>query len=323
MLSVAVALTACGGGGGEGSSSVQQPTTTPVVTTPVVDVNELVSSVAMPSYAGDNGDLVVFNAVNALREKIGSGLLAQSSALDQSALAHWNYLDINTIVSLHSETEGKTGFTGVDATARAKAAGYSGTYVDEVIFGTNGANNFAGCTASWANSVYHIGVLFSGLRDIGISALNTKDDPVYGTYTVCVADFSMTTLKAEQLPADGTIRVYPYPDQTSIPVVFYNQAESPTPLPQYQELGTPVTLNFKTKSFAATGAKPTISVAKLNITPAGGQPLAASILAYTAGGSLTTTGPELTADYNMAAYTLTVKVACNFRFPTLHDGAQE
>ena len=304
MLSLAVTLTACGGGGG--SSSVQQPTTPPVVTPPAIDVNELITTVTTPTYASDSGNLVVFNALNALRAKIGSGLLAQSSALDQAAQAHWNYLDINTIVSLHSETEGKTGFTGVDATARAKAAGYSAAYVDEVIFGTNGANNFAGCTASWANSVYHVGVLFSGMRDIGISALNTKDDPVYGKYTVCVADFSMGTSKSEQLPADGTIRVYPYPDQTGVPIVFYNQAEVPTPLPQYQELGTPVTLNFKTKSFAATGAKPTISVTQLNITPAGGQPMTAQILAATAGGAITTTGPELTTDSRMTAYTLTI-----------------
>ncbi|MYM26504.1 hypothetical protein GTP46_28155 [Duganella sp. FT135W] len=303
MLLVAATLTACGGGG---STSVQQPNVTPVVTPPAVDVNELVQSVPVPNYTSDSGNLVVFNAVNALREKVGSGLLSQNAALDKSVLAHWNYLDINTIVSLHSEAEGKMGFTGVDATARAKAAGYSSAYVDEVIFGTNGAGNFAGCTASWANSVYHIGVLFSGMRDIGISAINTKDDPIYGKYTVCVADFSIATSKAEQLPADGTIRVYPYPDQTGVPIVFYNQAEVPTPLPQYQELGTPVTLNFKTKSFAATGAKPTISVTQLNITPAGGQPLSARILANTAGGTFTSTGPELTADGQMAAYALTI-----------------
>lgn len=306
MLSLTLALTACGGGGGSGSSPVEQPTAPPVITPPAIDVNELVPTVATPTYASDSGNLVVFNAVNALRARIGSGQLAQSSSLDQAAQAHWNYLDINTIVSLHSETEGKTGFTGVDATARAKVAGYSAAYVDEVIFGTNGPNNFAGCAASWANSVYHIGVLFSGMRDIGISALNTKDDPVYGKYTVCVADFSMATSKSEQLPADGTIRVYPYPDQTGIPIVFYNQAESPTPLPQYQELGTPVTLNFKTKSFVATGAKPTVSVTQLNITPAGGQPLPAKILTSATGGSITTTALELTADSHFAAYTLTV-----------------
>ncbi|MYM22155.1 hypothetical protein GTP46_05795 [Duganella sp. FT135W] len=302
MLLVAVTLTACGGG----STPAQQPNVTPIVTPPAVNANELVQSVPVPNYSSDSGNLVVFNAVNALREKVGSGLLSQNGALDKSALAHWNYLDINTIVSLHSEAEGKMGFTGVDATARAKAAGYSSAYVDEVIFGTNGASNFAGCTASWANSVYHIGVLFSGMRDIGISALNTKDDPIYGKYTVCVADFSMATSKAEQLPADGTIRVYPYADQTAVPIVFYNQAESPIPLPQYQELGTPVTLNFKTKSFVASGVKPAIAVTQLNITPAGGQALSARILANTASGTFTSTGPELTADDHMAAYALTI-----------------
>ncbi|SHN44621.1 Uncharacterized conserved protein YkwD, contains CAP (CSP/antigen 5/PR1) domain [Duganella sacchari] len=304
-LSLLFTLTACGGGGG-GSAPGQQVITPPVVTPPVVDVNELVSTVATPTYAAGTGNIAVFNAINALRDKLGSGLLSQNTALDQAALAHWNYLDINTIVSLHSETEGKRGFTGVDATARAKAAGYTSAYVDEVIFGTNGADNFAGCVASWANSVYHIGVLFSGMRDIGISALTTKDDPVFGKYTVCVADFSMGTSKSEQLPADGTIRTYPYADQTGVPIVFYNQAESPTPLPDYQELGTPVTLNFKTKSFVAAGAKPSITISQLSITPPGGQPVAARILANTTNGSVSTSGPELTRDDRMAAYTVTI-----------------
>ncbi|RFP28721.1 CAP domain-containing protein [Duganella sp. BJB476] len=303
VLSLAMTLTACGGGG---SSSVPQAVTPPVVAPPIADVNELVKTVSAPIYTSDSGNLIVFNAVNALREKIGSGLLAQSTMLDQAALAHWKYLDANTIVSLHSETEGKSGFTGVDATARAKAVGYSGAYVDEVIFGTNGADNFAGCAASWANSVYHIGVYFSGMRDIGVSALTTKDDPVYGKYTVCVTDFSLVSSKSEQLPADGTVRVYPYPDQTAVPIVFYNQAESPTPLPQYQELGTPVTLNFKTKSFAAAGAKPSISVSQLTITPAGAQPLTARVLANLNAGGVLTAGPELIGDDRMAAYTLTV-----------------
>lgn len=69
---------------------------------------------------------------------------------------------------------------------------------------------------------------------------------------------------------------------------------------------TPVTLNFKTKSFATSGAKSKITVTQLSITPAGGQPLSARVLAHTSAGRLTTTGPELTADTRLKGYTLTI-----------------
>jgi uncharacterized protein YkwD len=266
----------------------------------------LVGRVAAPTYAKDSGNANVFDAVNALREKVGSGLLSQNAKLDQAALAHHRYLNTSDFVNLHAETAGHIGFTGADATARGRAAGYGASYIEEVVHGASGADKFAGCAASWANSIYHVGLFFSGMRDVGIAAFATRDDPVFKKYSVCVVNFSMGDSKVEQLPEDGTIRVYPYPDQTGVPTVFYNHTEEPSPLPEYPELGPPVTLNFKTKSFLARGAKPTIVVDHLSIATANGPPLNARILASPLGGTFSTTGPALHNDERIAAFALTI-----------------
>ncbi|HWW71836.1 MAG TPA: CAP domain-containing protein [Duganella sp.] len=272
---------------------------------PPIDASALVRRVAPATYGDDSGSAYVFNAVNALREKLGSGLLTQNPKLDRAALAHHRYMGTNPLVNMHAETPGKPAFTGVDATARGHAAGYGASYIEEVIYGSNGADKFAGCAPSWANSIYHVGLFFSGMRDVGIAALATRSDSGLGRYTVCVVNFSLDASKVEQLPEDGTIRVYPYPDQTRVPTVFYNHTEEPSPLPEYFELGPPVTLSFKTKSFLESGAKPAIIVDHLSIATASGQPLGAKILVSPVGG-ISTRGPALRNDEMIAPFTLTI-----------------
>jgi uncharacterized protein YkwD len=288
---------------------------------PPADPGALVRRVAAPSYAKDSGNAHVFDAVNALREKVGSGLLAQDARLDQAALAHHRYLNTSDFVNLHAETAGNTGFTGADATARGQAAGYGAAYIEEVVHGSNGAGRFAGCAASWANSIYHVGLFFSGMRDVGIAALATRNDPVFGKYTVCVVNFSMGAAQVEQLPDDGTIRVYPYPDQTKVPTVFYNHTEEPSPLPEYFELGPPVTLNFKTTSFPAARSKPAIVVDHVSIATADGQPLGARILVSPVGGTFSSTGPVLRNDEMIAPFTLTIVPVARMKPNTVYTVA--
>ena len=301
-IAIASLLTACAGGSVVGPPQMPAP----AHAIPPADPRALVQRVAAPSYAKDSGNAHVFNAVNALREKVGSGLLAQDAQLDQAALAHHRYLNTSDFANLHAETAGNAGFTGADATARGQAAGYGAAYIEEVVHGVNGADKFAGCAASWANSIYHVGLFFSGMRDVGIAALATRNDPVFGKYTVCVVNFSMGAAQVEQLPVDGTIRVYPYPDQTRVPTVFYNHTEEPSPLPEYFELGPPVTLNFKTTSFPAARAKPAIVVDHVSIATADGRPLGARILVSPAGGTFSSTGPALHNDEKIAPLTLTI-----------------
>lgn len=295
-IAAAIALMLAGCGGGGGTSGGQA--TTPV--TPVVDVNLQATTAPAVTYAAASGNLAVYGAVNAVRAAVGSGLLAQSVALDQAALAHWNYIstDDGALLKSHGETPGVAGFTGVDPTARALAAGYHGA-VGEVMFGENTTvDAWDTCLANWTNSVYHVSVLFSSARDIGLAAGTTKAFPAYGKYTVCVMETGVASTAAEQLPAEGTVRVYPYAGQTGVPVVFLNHNESPTPLPAYAELGPPVSLNFKTKP--ATTAAPVIVIAQLTLAPSnGGAALDARILVNNIG----STGPALTSDSNQDVYT--------------------
>jgi uncharacterized protein YkwD len=291
--SISLMLAACGGG-----SSPDTPT--PPL--PAVDVNALVTTVPTPTYTAASGNVVLFGALNSLREKVGSGLLAQNNSLDAAAMAHWNYINANdvSLIKSHSETPGNPRYTGADPTARALAAGYHGA-VAEAMFGQNLAvDAWETCSAGWANSVYHVSVLFSGARDIGVAAVTTKDYPAYGKYTVCVLETGLASSVPEQLPPDGTVRVYPYAGQLNVPAVFLNHNETPTPLPAFAELGAPISLNFKTKTTAT--AAPVISISQLTVAPAGGAPVDAKILVN----NMSSNGPALTADSNLDVYTATL-----------------
>lgn len=286
-------LAGCGGGGG-GSPSATTPAT------PVVDVNLPTATVPAVTYAVASANVTVYDGLNAMRSTLGSGLLAQNRALDQAAQAHWNYLNSGdlTLVKSHAETAGVAGFTGVDPTARALAAGYQGV-VSESIFGQNiTVDAWGTCLANWSNSVYHVSVLFSSARDIGLAAGTTKAYPGYGQYTLCVMESGLVSTASEQLPAEGTVRVYPYPGQVGVPVVFLNHNESPTPLPAFAELGPPIALNFKARP--ATSVAPVIVISQLALTrTAGGGAIEARILVN----NISSTGPVLTSDSNQDVYT--------------------
>ena len=304
--STAMILVACGGG----SSSP------PVA--PVKDANELTTSVPAPTYPAGSSSPMVFNAVNTLREQMGAGLLTQNDALDKAALAHWNYVnanaDANGPLQTHYEIKDNTGFTGVDPTARVQHFGYNGTAA-EVMYGQTVADKPEACSASWLNSVYHVSVLFTGARDVGVSAQTTVDYPNYGKYTVCVVVLGLLSSGGEQLPVDGTIRVYPNAGQTKVPLVFFNHTETPTPLPDLPEVGTPVSLNFKTKSFAAAGASAVISISQFTLTPPVGAALDVKILTN----KMTSTGPLLTDDINVDPFTATLVPTARLQANTLYS----
>lgn len=303
---VALALSACGGGGSGGAASPVTPapvTPVPVTPAPVVDVNVQVPAAPAPTYVAASGNAAVYTEVNTLRSSIGSGQLTQSAPLDAAALAHWNYIntDDGTLLKSHAETAGVAGFTGVDPTARALAAGYRGV-VAESMFGQNVVvDAWSSCSAAWANSVYHVAVLFSSARDVGMAAGTTKAYPAYGKYTVCVLEVGVATGAADQLPAEGTVRVYPYAGQTGVPLVFFNHTESPTPLPSFAEVGTPIALNFKAKP--ATTTAPVIIISQLSVVAtAGGAALDARVLVN----NVASSGPPVTPDSNQDVYTVSL-----------------
>jgi uncharacterized protein YkwD len=311
-LAVAAQLAACGGGGGGADSApivsapppvVSPPVTTPPVTTPPPSDGNIVVTVPPPTYPAASGNLLVYSTINALRSKIGSGLLAQSAQLDKSADAHWNYISLNGIGELHGETAGKPGFTGARAADRIAAAGYKAAVSGEAIYSTGSGDKFATCVAEWANSVYHAALLFSSSIDIGVSSGNLKTDPAA---TLCVVDIATSATATAQLPAAGSIRAYPYADQIAVPFVFLNRTEMPTAAPDLAELGTPVTVNFETKGLAITAA---VAISQFTLTPTGGSPVDARIL-VNKGGKLgpviSSNGPALTDDSQMQGFAATL-----------------
>ena len=304
-LVLASLLAACGGGGG-GSGGSQVVATTPPVSTPQPSPTDgnIVTSVPTPTYAAGSGNLIVFNAINALRGKIGSGLLAQSLQLDTSASAHWSYINQNGITELHGETAGKPWYTGVRAGDRIAAAGYSAAVSGEAIYSTTGTDMYNTCVAEWANSVYHAALLFASTINIGVSANNFN--PAGGASTLCVVDVATSTSQSAQLPGAGSIRAYPYANQVDVPFVFFNRTETPTPVPDLVEAGTPVTVSFETRGMVVSTP---IAISQFTLTPAGGTAVDARILVNTAGTIgpvITSNGPALTADSQMQGFSATL-----------------
>jgi len=305
-LVLASLLAACGGGGGGSGDGPVVATTPPVnpPTMPSPTEGNIVTSVPTPTYTAGSGNLIVFNAINALRGKIGSGLLAQSLQLDKSADAHWSYINQNGIAELHGETAGKPGYTGVRAADRIAAAGYSASVSGEAIYSTTGTDMYNTCVAEWANSVYHAALLFASTINIGVSANNFN--PAGGASTLCVVDVATSTTQSAQLPGAGSIRAYPYANQVDVPFVFFNRTETPTPVPDLLEAGTPVTVSFETRGLAVTTP---IAISQFTLTPAGGAAVDARILvnrAGTIGPVITSNGPALTDDSQLQGFSATL-----------------
>jgi uncharacterized protein YkwD len=124
---LAAVLAGCGGGGG-GDSGTGGGGTTPTNPTGT----DLQTSVPAPTYAAGSPELDAWNVLQQARDACGFGMLAQDTRLDAAAKAHANYLSLNNTME-HTETPGQPGFTGATPADRAKAQGFSGTYVSELL----------------------------------------------------------------------------------------------------------------------------------------------------------------------------------------------
>lgn len=279
-------LTACGGGGG-GSTVTGPVTANPTPSTPSVSVaGNLLSSVPPPTYAAGSPELAMFNQLNSERAAGGFGMLAQSSALDQAAKNHANFMLLNYIaggvwntalivavdtatgwLTGHIEAPGKTGFTGVFPIDRATAAGYKAIYVAEVI--SEGSyfsqtQPFSGCVDRLLSSVFHRGALLTTqLRDFGASVSYMPDGKTY----TCVIDPAFTTANAGVAPT-GWVGIYPSPGQTNVTKSFANEA--PDPLPSSPVKGNPASVFIEPRN--------TLVVSSFTMTDGQGNKVPAKLL---------------------------------------------
>ena len=257
-LTAAGALVACGGGGGD-SPPPPPPPPTPVQAPEVGTNGTLQASVAAATYA-DARRTSAFNQLNAVRLGAGAGLLAQSTALDTSALDHANYLTangFNSADSAHDETSGLPGFTGTNPFVRMQSAGYQYSYATEVIGDIGSASATSDCVGDLLDTVYHAVSMLSRVTDVGFGF---GSGAAAGMCTIDMAS-PLNGGSARQIPPSGAVVAYPYDGSTVAHGTFHVSNESPrvsTSLLPDATAGTPVIVGFRNQDVVA-GAKVTIT----------------------------------------------------------------
>jgi uncharacterized protein YkwD len=239
------------------------------------------TSVPPNTYSSTSFQLGYFARINTVRQALGVGLLAQSSALDTSSQAQALYNAVNfdpaTMGGVdpstgdlyaHSEDSGMPDFYAATPQARATLAGYSLGGVGEVAGNTlvNDANSGLLAANQLLDTVYHrANILLETYRYIGIGVDTTSNGfEGYGWY---VSD--MGTVSNAQTLATGTVVAYPADGATDAFPYFCNSCEDPSPvpsLPANQALGGPISVQI--------AAGHTLSVNSFTLTDAGGSPVA-------------------------------------------------
>jgi uncharacterized protein YkwD len=251
MLAIllAAALAACGGGGGGTSGNPGSTAPDPLQQEP-----------GAPVMTG-NTALDGANWINYRRQQVGLAALADNSKIDAAAQGHSNYLRVNNTVT-HDQTAGQPGFTGVQLGDRLAAAGY--TLVrpfayGEVISATSSTSGFYQAEELIA-AIYHRFVMFEPLfREIGTGAASGSSGYTYFTADMATSGGYGTSV------GRGKVVVYPFNNQTKVPVNFFSDNESPDPVPGQNEVGYPVSVH--------TDITSVLLVQSFSIQRRGGSPL--------------------------------------------------
>lgn len=240
----AVMLAACGGGGSD-SGSASSTTTPPVATdtgggttttptpTPVDS-----STVPVPALTG-NIATDGLNWFNYRRAQLGVGQLTRSTLIDQAALGHSNYQNLNGKVT-HDQAVGGAGFTGVDLQARLNQAGYTltprtGYAIGEVISGTTNKSGVF-MAEELITAIYHRFVAFEPVfKEFGGGTATSSSG-----YTYFTTDFG--ALNGYGTGITG-VMTWPYSGQTGVVTNFLTDNEEPDALPQQNEAGYPVSVH--------------------------------------------------------------------------------
>jgi uncharacterized protein YkwD len=239
-----------------GSGTVGSANVTNVTITCAVPSGTTVPPNTYSSTAFQSG---YFARINTVRQALGVGVLAQSSALDTSSQAQALYNAANFNPSTmggvdpstgdlyaHSEDSGMPDFYAATPQARATLAGYSLGGVGEVAGNTLVSDANSGLLAAnqLLDTVYHrANILLETYHYIGIgvdTASNSFEG--YGWY---VSD--MGTVNNAQTLSTGTLVSYPADGATDAFPYFCNSCEDPSPIPSLpanQALGGPISVQI-------------------------------------------------------------------------------
>ena len=218
--------------------------------------------------------------LNQIRIKTGMTEFASNSQLEQAAFNHANYLADNFLTG-HYESNGTTGFTGVDVKDRVIFAGYQSTFISENVSSGNSESKEA--IDNLMSAIYHrLGFLDFVNNEVGIgigqistpnfhsayvfnmgnfeynSLCQGSDFTGFGVYVygVCEPDIRINepdfTLVASQAQGNNPYIVqWPADGDNDVPPAFFE--EFPDPLPDYSVSGYPISLQFNPLTFTNAG----------------------------------------------------------------------
>jgi uncharacterized protein YkwD len=238
LLAALMSLIACGGGGGAGA-----PAPPPSPAAPAPAPAPIAPQLTVPDPVGYDADrLAAFRRLNEIRLAAGLGQLAQSTAMDQAAQAHADWIIANDSFT-HDEVEGTPGFTGTTWPRRDEAFGYVPVEGTEVMTGpVHGARG----VDVLVNTVYHrAGMLAFEPVDIGIG---WAAGAATGVAMPLVIDLTRPGLDATRglgqsaQPRLHGVETWPVDGARDVPLRLGAEIPNPVPSRDVSSLGTPASV---------------------------------------------------------------------------------
>ena len=240
-LLIAALLSACGGGGSDSGN------TTLSTSTPAGQLTQEPGAPVLSNNIATDG----FNWFNYRRSQLGLSQLARNGLIDNAALGHSNYLNINNTVA-HEQIQGKPGFTGVRPGDRLAKAGYVVTSLQgEVIAGAANTSGFY-LAEELVTAIYHRFVIFEPqfMEGGAGAAVNASGYAYFTTDLVSNRSYG-SGLAAGQLVS------YPTSGQAKVATSFSSDNEAPDPVPNQDVVGYPISVHA---NYGSTVSVTTFSV---------------------------------------------------------------
>ncbi|HEY8973173.1 MAG TPA: CAP domain-containing protein [Burkholderiaceae bacterium] len=239
---LASALHGCGGGG---SGAPEPPPPAPTPAPSPAPSGPIAAQMTVPTPVGYDAErLAAFNRLNEIRLSAGLGMVAQSTAMDQAAQAHADWMVANDVFS-HEEQTGTPGFVATDWPLRDEAFGYVPVGGGEVMSApAHGAAGVDGLI----NTVYHRAVMLAFEPvDVGIGWSGAAGAHVSMPLVIDMTrpgSDSVRGLGQTTQPTIGGIAVWPLDHASGVPLQLGLENPNPVPSRDVLSLGTPMSVTI-------------------------------------------------------------------------------
>jgi len=246
LATVASLVSACGGGGGGSApeppsppAPAPSPAPTPAPTGPIA------AQMTVPTPVGYDAErLAAFNRLNEIRLSAGLGMVAQSTAMDQAAQAHADWMVANDQFS-HQEQAGSVGFVAESWPLRDEAFGYVPVGGSEVMAASGHASAEVDALV---NGVYHrAGMLAFEPVDAGIGWSGGSGAHVAMPLVIDMTRPGLDAVRGLGQAAQQTIggvSIWPLDHATGVPLRLGLESPNPVPGRDVLTLGTPASITI-------------------------------------------------------------------------------